>query len=1371
MILLQRFRETLKVELGIFFSLLLLRSVDGSETSLNHRSAVLKILEKICNDPQMLADMFINYDCDPETVNVFERMVNSLSRLAQGTHNVDPNSAVFAQTTTINASSLRCLMSILKSLEIWTMKQRAKGVAVANASTDETLIPQASGGGGGGGVNEPGLKDDANAALQADELEIAKVNEGTLEAAVAEFNRIPMNGINFLEVHDLVPHDPKAVAQFLKDTPGLDRVMIGDYLGEEEEFTSSVMHAYVDSMSFSDMRFDKAIQAALLDIHLPRQPQKIDRIIEKFAERYYKQNPRLFKTADTVYVLAYAVITLKDDIQNPEIWPKPSKADFVQMNMSSDAVEQAPQELLEDIYDSIVQGEIVHDDEAKREHVRSGEKHSLSSILNLRGAQRRALKGAKEERDELLQFRQRTLVERGGLKEEMFLTAESEDLAGSMLEAVGWPLLAAFSVTMEDSENKSAILLCMEGFRLGIQLTKMLGMDVMRYAFLTSLVRFTFLHAPREMKSKNVEALKMLLALCQDEPEALKDTWNAVLECLSRLEYLTSTLASSNILMLGGNQISRHSLLLSLTELAGNPTEQVFVNSVKLPSDAVVEFCTALCGVSHDELQQNPPRLFSLTKLIEISYYNSLRIRMVWGSIWAVLSPHFVTAGCQSDDEIAVYVINALQQLTIKCLERPELANFTFQERILKPFVLTMGMSKSPRIRALIVDSIIQLIKSKIGSLKSGWRSVFMVFTMAADDNVEAISDSAFESVEQVILEHQVLGDCFVDCVTCLIAFANNKISSRTSLKAIALLRICEDRLADGTVVQGSIQRDTANQVDGEIAEHYWFPMLSGLSDLTSDPRTEVRNCALEVLFDLLKVRGQSFSGSFWESVYHRVLFPIFDFVRSVSKDGEKPASQDQWIQDTCIHSLQLLCDLFSAFYKEVSFLLPSLLGLLLDCATRPDQTLASISMGALIRFTEIGGHQFDEKDWTTLLDSLRDACYTTQPVELLNPDSAIFLGSDYGLGPRKFGTTPVSSFRGEQLPMGQYATDAGRVVEFSANGSSPARTPGSVSNGDSASLNHRLSFDSIADDRLERSSIAESEGSEAISSPKEGKRSVGVSSKNKASGRSFMGNMMDTLFMRNATLKSRGKTIEANLDDAYQDVDVHGVDGSELEGTLLQGLRSKCVIQLLLLGALDSLQKNHWMQLQTSHKRLIMDTILSMVDFAASYNSDSNLRSRFHLLSGDRPPPNLLRQETEGTQIYLTVLNQTANQGVSNGGETKYPNGSDKDSASKGEEEKLREESERRFVTFCGHILREVATLQPGPNEIVQAEAHRSLVLRSPVTVQVLNAMTSMDTQMFKKHLPEFYPYFTKLICSDQMDVRRALGDLFKVQLMGLLP
>lgn len=56
----------------------------------------------------------------------------------------------------------------------------------------------------------------------------------------------------------------------------------------------------------------------------------------------------------------------------------------------------------------------------------------------------------------------------------------------------------------------------------------------------------------------------------------------------------------------------------------------------------------------------------------------------------------------------------------------------------------------------------------------------------------------------------------------------------------------------------------------------------------------------------------------------------------------------------------------------------------------------------------------------------------------------------------------------------------------------------------------------------------------------------------------------------------------------------------------------------------------------------------------------------------------------------------------------------------SQGEEQKLREDAERQFVTFCGHILKEVANLQPAPGEAVQADAHRALALRSPVTVQV---------------------------------------------------
>jgi len=37
-----------------------------------------RMLEKVCKDPQMLVDVYVNYDCDLEAPNLFERMVCSI---------------------------------------------------------------------------------------------------------------------------------------------------------------------------------------------------------------------------------------------------------------------------------------------------------------------------------------------------------------------------------------------------------------------------------------------------------------------------------------------------------------------------------------------------------------------------------------------------------------------------------------------------------------------------------------------------------------------------------------------------------------------------------------------------------------------------------------------------------------------------------------------------------------------------------------------------------------------------------------------------------------------------------------------------------------------------------------------------------------------------------------------------------------------------------------------------------------------------------------------------------------------------------------------------------------------------------------------
>lgn len=97
------------------------------------------MLEKVSKDPQMLVDIFVNYDCDIEAPNLFERMVtwllideihelrflpvfmillqicpylpakqvNALSRIAQGTQSADPTPTASSQATSIKGSSLQ----------------------------------------------------------------------------------------------------------------------------------------------------------------------------------------------------------------------------------------------------------------------------------------------------------------------------------------------------------------------------------------------------------------------------------------------------------------------------------------------------------------------------------------------------------------------------------------------------------------------------------------------------------------------------------------------------------------------------------------------------------------------------------------------------------------------------------------------------------------------------------------------------------------------------------------------------------------------------------------------------------------------------------------------------------------------------------------------------------------------------------------------------------------------------------------------------------------------------------------------------------------------------------------------------------------
>lgn len=184
-------------------------------------------------------------------------------------------------------------------------------------------------------------------------------------------------------------------------------------------------------------------------------------------------------------------------------------------------------------------------------------------------------------------------------------------------------------------------------------------------------------------------------------------------------------------------------------------------------------------------------------------------------------------------------------------------------------------------------------------------------------------------------------------------------------------------------------------------------------------------------------------------------------------------------------------------------------------------------------------------------------------------------------------------------------------------------------------------------------------------------------------------------------------------------------------------------VLQNCFLTKYNKLQKKYWSKLKAPQKIAIMDILLSLLEFAASYNSYANLRTRMHQIpeerlatytvpfafhtlfalefsersgrtfikisSFHRPPLNLLRQELAGTCIYLDILQKTTSAGIS-------ANKEGLDDA----EQKIEGLAEAKLVTFCEQVLREASELQSSVGETTNMDIHRVLQLRSPIIVKV---------------------------------------------------
>ncbi|KAF8918488.1 hypothetical protein CPB85DRAFT_1430659 [Mucidula mucida] len=821
--------------------------------------------------------------------------------------------------------------------------------------TDEEAspLPLASRGTGSlssvGGSVEPSTDTNTDITDDPGRFESAKQRKTTLLEGIKKFNFKPKRGIQFL----------------------IENTMIGEYLVKENV---DIMHAFVDNIPSS------------------WRGQKIDRFVLKFADCYIASNMQTpFANADAAYILAYSIKR------------RMTKADFAKNNRGINDGANLPEEFLGEVFDEIASNEIRMKDEVEAAGPAPVGPGLANAIANVgRDLQKEAYvlqtNGMANKTEALFKTMMRT-QRRSPRGVDQFFSASHFVHVKPMFEVAWIAFLAGLSGPLQETDDMEIVELCLDGFKSAIRIVCFFDLELERNAFVTTLAKFTFLNNLGEMKTKNMEAIKALLDVAVTDGNNLKGSWHEVLTCVSQLERMQ--LISGGVDVESGKKGKQRKL--PTEELANESrsthitvaADMVFSLSHFLSGTAIVDFVRALSDVSWEEIQSSGlsqhPRLFSLQKLVEISYYNMSRIRIEWSNLWDILGEHFNQVCCHNNPHVGFFALDSLRQLAMRFLEKEELPHFKFQKDFLKPFEHTMIHNPNPRFVTwcVVLQCLSQMIQARVQNMRSGWRTMFGVFQAASKVLTERIANSAFEIVTRLNRDHFgaiVHHGAFADLTVCITEFCKVSKYQKISLLAIAMLRGVIPVMLECPECGWSPEMTKSSMDDNMIK--YWYPILFGFYDIIMNGEDlEVRRLALDSLFNTLKTYGKSFPVEFWDTVCQELIFPIFSVLKSTQDLSRFSTQEDQsvWLSSTMIQALRDVIDLYTFYFDILERLLDGLLDLLCVCICQENDTLSHIGTSCLQQLIENNVEKLSPARWERVTTTFLKLFKTTTPHQLFD--------------------------------------------------------------------------------------------------------------------------------------------------------------------------------------------------------------------------------------------------------------------------------------------------------------------------------------------------------------------------------------------------
>lgn len=1132
----RNFKDYLKSEVEVFVTRIFLRILESENRSHEQKMLVLEVFYDLCTDARALVEIFLNYDCDLYAIDLFKRIVTSMAKVAKIQPRTGTNAAdkIAREEESLRGLGLEGLAAVVASLHKAAQLDSQPEATATDTTTmqPETeqdlellmqqLQPKAHHNQLGSpplGESEhtpavelasPPTSDPNQPPSPHSSFDLKQKLQQELDIGITKFNIKPDKGIAYLvSKGHLDGTDPRAVAAFFHThVARLNKTVVGEYMGRGRDdnggFCVAVLHAFVDLMSFKELVFDEAIRHYLSGFRLPGEAQKIDRIMEKFAERYCLDNPGVFPNPDTAFILAFSIIMLNTDLHNPAIREdrRMTKAGFIGNSRGICAGgTDLPDELLGSIYDRIAASPIsLKEDDERRTKlggktggggaVGAGATGNLQEILGGAAAKRRARDEAfLKERDDMLKSGEAALQLRSTRRgSERYISTDHvlslAEHVQPMFEVVWGPAIGAFSQVLETTEDPRTVALCIKGLKQGLRLSGSLDMVTARETFVNTMAKFTLLNTSREIRPKNILCIKTLLAIALTDGNLLRESWATLLNTTSLIARLqlsanglanddaffkadpepdTSKPAGSRLSRLqssraewewvsdlkrtfdsgagGGPAAAAESKRLHDKKGAREPFEEanaeavrreidqlsidrVYANSAQLDRESLRCFVQQLVEVSRNEIAAQPaPRVFSLQRLVEVADYNmDIRNRIEWAAMWGDIAGHIAAVGCMpGNSSVAMYAIDCLRQLALKFLTKEELRDFNFQRAFLGPFEDIMRRSATAPIRELVVRCLDNVIAARANNIRSGWKTVLTVLTVAARDQEEQIVHLACGVIDSLITEHFALVQYDnLDLVVCLLALTQAPYLD-VALSCVGHLRICARALASGDVdvprqrhtqsdpshglpamLQQLLKEAEASSAPQSVPQEVpialqrarlqlWWPLLVGLAECLGDSRMDVRSAAISTLRDIL--RDYTSKPEFrvaWTAIFPCIMFPPMRHAASdktatpqlssilPTQGNDFPLHMESWIATTVPQLFQTVVEVYvknMATAPECAACLPQILEFLAYYVGQDVEITARLAVQALDQLIDgLNGASLSVSMWA-LLCSTVDRC------------------------------------------------------------------------------------------------------------------------------------------------------------------------------------------------------------------------------------------------------------------------------------------------------------------------------------------------------------------------------------------------------------